>query len=288
MNVNDIKDDVIPTPTEDRDMLDLIFERQHALSQKYIPVEKANGLLQTELFPGDLDDRFSQSRMKDFAWRVQEELYEALDALIIHKDNHVHFIEEMIDALHFYTELCLFCGYTSKDVKEFFAIPQGDDNNKPLDKFEALYQIAKAIDQKSGGVDINIPPALLISVTIGQPIQAGDSYVDGNRIGDVDNVVMKERKSMSQDGIVIVTLTIKDNKLITIPNVTTRGFILVNDNIQLVHDLQNKSKQIIEEKLKGHNNELKSVIISELLPYIYEKTGRKPTILPIIMEIKEA
>lgn len=170
MNVNDIKDDVIPTPTEDKDMLDLIFERQHALSQKYIPVEKANGLLQTELFPGDLDDRFSQSRMKDFAWRVQEELYEALDALIIHKDNHVHFIEEMIDALHFYTELCLFCGYTSKDVKEFFAIPQGDDNNKPLDKFEALYQIAKAIDQKSGGVDINIPPALLISVTIGQPI----------------------------------------------------------------------------------------------------------------------
>lgn len=125
-------------------------------------------------------------------------------------------------------------------------------------------------------------------VTIGQSIQAGDSYVDGNRIGDVDNVVMKERKSMSQDGIVIVTLTIKDNKLITIPNVTTRGFILVNDNIQLVHDLQNKAKQIVDEKLKSHNNELRSIMISELLPYIYEKTGRKPTILPVIMEIKEA
>ena len=122
-------------------------------------------------------------------------------------------------------------------------------------------------------------------VTKGETVIAGDSYVDGNKIGDVDNIVLKERKSMSQDGIVIVTLAIKNNNLLANPTITTRGFVLVNDNIELLHDLENKAKSVVENKLKNIN-ELKPVIISELVSYIYDKTGRKPTILPIIMEVK--
>ena len=122
-------------------------------------------------------------------------------------------------------------------------------------------------------------------VTKGETVIAGDSYVDGNKIGDVDNIVLKERKSMSQDGIVIITLAIKNNKLLANPSITTRGFVLVNDNIELLHDLENKTKLVVENKLKNIN-ELKSLIISELISYIYDKTGRKPTILPVIMEIK--
>ena len=164
MNVEDISKDVVPTPTSEKDMLDLIFERQHSLAIKYLPVEKENGLLQTEIFPGDLDDRFSQARMKDFAWRVQEELYEALEALVIHKDNMVHFVEEMIDAVHFYVELCLFCGYDTKSIKEFYAIPDG------VDKFTYLAELAKQVNEKSGSMDKAIPTALLVSATIGQGI----------------------------------------------------------------------------------------------------------------------
>ncbi len=119
-------------------------------------------------------------------------------------------------------------------------------------------------------------------ISLGEKIEAGNSYVDGNRIGDMNNVVMKERKSMSQDGIVIVTLPIKNNKLIVNPTVTTRGFVLVNDNMELLHDLENKTKDIIQNK---NVSELKSVIISELSNYIYDKTGRNPIILPVIMEI---
>ena len=122
-------------------------------------------------------------------------------------------------------------------------------------------------------------------ITKGEPVIAGDSYVDGNKIGDVDNIVIKERKSMSQDGIVIITLAIKNNKLLSNPTVTTRGFVLVNDNMELLHDLENKTKLVVENKLKNIN-ELKSLIISELVSYIFDKTGRKPTILPVIMEIK--
>ena len=122
-------------------------------------------------------------------------------------------------------------------------------------------------------------------VTKGETVIAGDSYVDGNKIGDVDNIVIKERKSMSQDGIVIITLAIKNNKLLSNPTVTTRGFVLVNDNMELLHDLENKTKLVVENKIKNIS-ELKSLIISELVNYIYDKTGRKPTILPVIMEIK--
>ena len=122
-------------------------------------------------------------------------------------------------------------------------------------------------------------------ITLGENIQIGDSYVDGNKIGDIDNIVMKERKSMSQDGIVIITLVTNNNKIISNPTITTRGFVLVNDNLELLHDLENKTKNIIQNK---NIFELKSIIIPELGNYIFDKTGRKPIILPVIMEIKKA
>ena len=120
-------------------------------------------------------------------------------------------------------------------------------------------------------------------ITLGEKIDAGNSYVDGNKIGNMNNIVMKERKAMSQDGIVIVTLPIKNNKLVTNPNVTTRGFILVNDNMELLHDLENKTKNIVQNK---NITELKSAVITELSEYIHNITGRNPIILPVIMEIK--
>ncbi len=122
-------------------------------------------------------------------------------------------------------------------------------------------------------------------ISLGEKIDTGNSYVDGNKIGNMNNIVMKERKAMSQDGIVIVTLPIKNNKLIVNPNITTRGFVLVNDNMELLHDLENKTKNIIQNK---NVSELKSTIISELSNYIFDKTGRNPIILPVIMEIKKS
>jgi len=125
-------------------------------------------------------------------------------------------------------------------------------------------------------------------ITKGENIQAGDSYVDGNRIGDIDNVVIKERKMMAQDGIIIITLGISNNTLVTRPSITTRGFVLVNDNIALLHDLENKCKIIVDKKLKNNAtyNEIKTALISELSTYTDEKVGRCPTILPVIMEVK--
>ena len=122
-------------------------------------------------------------------------------------------------------------------------------------------------------------------------VQAGDVYVDGNRIGEVGNAVMKDRKIMATDGIVVVIANIDttNNVLLNKPNITTRGFVLVNDNQELIGELEDIATKAINTKLNGHINysDIKSEISNELGPYIYEKTGRKPIILPVIMNIKK-
>lgn len=122
-------------------------------------------------------------------------------------------------------------------------------------------------------------------------IQAGDIYVDGNRIGNVGNPVMKDRKIMASDGIVVVIANIdtKNNKLLGNPNITTRGFVLVNDNIELLKQLEEIVKKAINSKIKNNvnYNEIKNEITNELSQYISYKTGRKPIILPVIMDIKK-
>ena len=122
-------------------------------------------------------------------------------------------------------------------------------------------------------------------------IQAGDSYVDGNRIGEVSNAVMKDRKVMACDGIVvtIVNMDMKGHKLLSSPNIITRGFVLVNDNIELLKKLENITKKAIEDKIKTGVNysEIKSEISKVLGDYISLHTGRKPIILPVIMDVKK-
>lgn len=122
-------------------------------------------------------------------------------------------------------------------------------------------------------------------------IQAGDSYVDGNRIGEVSNAVMKDRKIMACDGIVvaIINMDMKGHKLLTSPNIITRGFVLVNDNIELLKKLESITKKAIEDKIKTGVNysEVKSEITKVLGDYISLHTGRKPIILPVIMDVKK-
>ena len=121
-------------------------------------------------------------------------------------------------------------------------------------------------------------------------VQAGDTYVDGNRIGDVSASIIRDRKVMANDGIIVVIANIDASKpaLLGKINVTTRGFVLVNDNIELLNQIENISKKAILNKLKKpvNYNDVKADIISTVSNYAFEKTGRKPIILPIIMDIK--
>lgn len=122
-------------------------------------------------------------------------------------------------------------------------------------------------------------------------IPAGDTYVDGNRIGDVSNAVMRDRKVMANDGIVVVicNIDVQNNKLLSMPNIITRGFVLVNDNIELLKKLENLAFEAINNKIKTGVNysDVKAEISNVLSNYISINTGRKPIILPVIMDIKK-
>lgn len=128
-------------------------------------------------------------------------------------------------------------------------------------------------------------------VTPGGKVQAGEVYVDGSRIGEVGSAVIKDRILMSNNGILVIIANIDtENKvLLGTPAVTTRGYILVNENEDLIKDIQSISQGIINKCLKSkyfNYNDMKSEIINGLIPFLSDKTGRVPIILPIVMDVK--
>jgi len=130
-------------------------------------------------------------------------------------------------------------------------------------------------------------------VSRGETIKNGDVYVDGSRIGDIGSQVIKDRKLMSNDGILVTILNINTltRKLLIKPNVTTRGFIMVNENPELINKIERKITEIVNKFLSVsiyNYTDLKNQIILELYPYINELTGRRPIILPVIMEVNQA
>ena len=96
---------------------------------------------------------------------------------------------------------------------------------------------------------------------------------------------------MSKDGILVTILNInvKTKELLIKPNVTTRGFVLVNENAELINKIERKISEIVKNNLASKNYnylDLKNQIILELSPFINNLTGRHPIILPVIMEVK--
>ncbi len=127
----------------------------------------------------------------------------------------------------------------------------------------------------------------------GQSVTAGDVYVDGSRIGEVGSVVIKDRKLMSKDGILITILNINPltRRLLIKPNITTRGFVLVNENAELINQIERKTTEVVNKFLNENSysyTDLKNQIILELHPFINNLTGRRPIVLPVIMEVRES
>ena len=122
------------------DKLQAIFTRQKSLMDKYHDIELKSGLMQTEDCPVNLDDKRGQARIKDFSWRVTEELGEALDA----KATKDHYQEELIDGLHFLTELTILAG---KDYNTI--LPEGTALYSK-DRLEDLVENAKECISQNG------------------------------------------------------------------------------------------------------------------------------------------
>ena len=124
----------------------------------------------------------------------------------------------------------------------------------------------------------------------GDKVKMDEIYIDGNSTSEVATQVLRDRKIMASDGILVIVLNIdiRNKKLISKPSIVTRGFIQVNENEELIKMIEFKTSILTTEKLKEQTNftDLKSYIQTNISSYIIELTGRKPIILPIILDIK--
>lgn len=128
------------------------------------------------------------------------------------------------------------------------------------------------------------------SAKINGSVISGRVLVDGLGVGDVGNVVLRDRKHLSQDGLIVVVITIEGDtgNVVAGPDIISRGFVYVRESEDLMDQLRDIAKQAVN-KSNGKNRSdwsiRKSAIREALKERIYEKTKRKPMILPIIMEI---
>ena len=125
---------------------------------------------------------------------------------------------------------------------------------------------------------------------VGTPVVAGKVFVDGTGVGDVGSVVLRDRKHLAQDGMIVVcvNLSAEDGEVITGPDIITRGFIYVKESEELMDELREVAMEAIERCQRKRVRDwstIKSAIKNDLSGYLYKTTKRNPMILPVIMEI---
>lgn len=128
------------------------------------------------------------------------------------------------------------------------------------------------------------------SVGINNKVTAGKVLVDGLGVGDVGNIVLRDRRQLSQDGILIVVVTIdkQDCSVVAGPDIVSRGFVYVREADDLMENAKEKVQIALNKCQENGVSEwsaIKSAVRDSLSRYLYEKTRRRPMILPVIMEI---
>ena len=115
-------------------------------------------------------------------------------------------------------------------------------------------------------------------------------FVDGLGIGDISNIVLRDRQVMSDDGMLVVIATIqrKTGKIIGNPDIISRGFIYMKENKKLVEETRRKAKKILldrDPRTSAQSADLKNKLRNDIGQFLFKKTERRPMILPVIIEV---
>lgn len=121
-------------------------------------------------------------------------------------------------------------------------------------------------------------------------VTAGQVFVDGYGVGDVGSVVLRDRRHLAEDGMIVVALSMsgEDGALVSGPDIITRGFVYVKESEGLLEELRQVALEAIRSVESRYNTDwsaIKGAIKGDLSGYLYKKTKRSPMILPVIMEV---
>ena len=128
------------------------------------------------------------------------------------------------------------------------------------------------------------------SARLNGTVTAGQVFVDGYGVGDVGSVVLRDRKHLAQDGMIVVVLSMsgEDGALVSGPDIITRGFVYVKESEGLMEELRQvamEALQSVDGRYQTDWSAIKGAIKGDLSNYLYKKTKRSPMILPVIMEV---
>lgn len=127
---------------------------------------------------------------------------------------------------------------------------------------------------------------------VGEHIDVSNTMIDGTGVGDIGNIVLRDRRVLSEDGIFVVVATIdrKKKKIVARPQITSRGFVFVKTNRQLMQQSADLVEKIVQENLDQKEfdwSHLKQDVRDKLNRFLFDQTKRHPVILPVIMEINQ-
>ena len=123
-------------------------------------------------------------------------------------------------------------------------------------------------------------------------VQTGSILVDGFGVGDVGNIVLRDRQHLAEDGIVIIALTLGriSGEVLAGPDIVSRGFVYVRESEDLMEEARLVVEEAIDSNLPEHTgdwNRIKNAIRDSLSDFLWKRTKRSPMLLPIIMEVDE-
>jgi len=127
-------------------------------------------------------------------------------------------------------------------------------------------------------------------VKVSGKVRSGRVFVDGVSVGDIGDIVLKDRRLLAQDGIVLATVVInsKTGQVLKEPDIFTRGFIYVRESGELIEDICNMILNKTENLLRADNFDevyAKDVLKDSISSFLYQKTGRRPMVIPVILDV---